>query len=406
MAVTDAAEKRRYRGILLVILVVAGLIRLAFVLQTPAWHAPDEYAHFWIAEQIAREGILPTSTPTFPAYESFQPPLYYWLAALPLKLFPETVVFDQTPQAPPGPLIIVRLLSVLLAVMTIWIAYRFFRLMPGLRPVEALWGVGFMSLLPSFVGTGSTVTNDALVVLPSAICLWLLWQPRANSRTVFWAGVWAGLAVLTKLTGLALLPLAVLRIWQMSDRGWRVAVRRLFLFATGWAGPVSILVVRNVVMYDDWLAIMPGVPGGSGLTAANILRAIRNLTWSFWLALGHGYKVQLTPVVYLLTALPMMLVGLLGWFRVTGRRRLLVAPIGLAVGAAIAGSLTYTFSYPPGTMTSWGKNLFPVLPMIAVGLVVGWHSVWRRYPSAVPAASLATVLAGSLWGLWQLSQLV
>ncbi len=401
----DMSDEKCHRRILLAILVVAGLIRLAYALETSAWHAPDEYAHFWVAEQMAQEGTLPQSSPTFPAYESYQPPLYYWLVSWPLRLFSEPVVFALAPQSLPAPLAVVRLFSVLFSIVTIWIAYRFFRLLPGLRPSEALWGAGFMALLPSFVGTGSTVTNDSLVVLPAAVCLWLLWQPRATDRTVIGAGICAGLAVLTKLTGLALLPLAAYRLWQVSDGDHRATLRRLIIFAVGWAGPVSILIARNLVMYDSWLAVLPGVPRRSGLTLPNAVRAIRNLTWSFWLALGHGYRVQLPPVVYVLTALPMMLAALLGWFRDVDRRRTLAIPVGLAIATAIAGSLSYTFSFSPGAMTSWGKNLFPVLPMIAVGLVVGWCSAWSRYPVAVPTTFLGMLLAGSLWGLWQLSHL-
>ncbi len=38
---------KRPRLVLLIILTLSALIRLAFVFETPAWHAPDEYAHFW-----------------------------------------------------------------------------------------------------------------------------------------------------------------------------------------------------------------------------------------------------------------------------------------------------------------------------------------------------------------------
>jgi hypothetical protein len=74
--------------------------------------------------------------------------------------------------------------------------------------------------------------------------------------------------------------------------------------ALGWLIPTLILVGRNYVDYGDPFSLNPGADRGFGLTLGNLVRAIRNLNWSFWLAFGHDYKTTPAPIVYLLTALP------------------------------------------------------------------------------------------------------
>ena len=398
-------DEKRHQLTLLVLLVLAALLRVAYACETPAWYAPDEYAHFWIAEQVAREGKFPVGSHTFPAYESYQPPLYYGLASLLLKSSSEKVPFSLSPVRPPGPLVFLRLLSVLMAVTAIWIAYRAVRLIPALTPDSALWCVAFMCFLPTFVGSGAAVSNDALVVLLSAACLYFCWQPHCTARTAFWSGFFVGLAFLTKANGLVLVPFVLLQICRHSGHNRQVVVRRLVWAGGGWLVPAGLVFARNIALYDEWLVLNPGAETGSGFTLANAARAIRNLTWSFWLAFGRGYLISLPPIAYLTTAFPLMLLAALGWLRVYKKEIGLLVPTGFAIVVAVGGSLWYTFSYPPGAMTSWGKNLFPVLPMIAVFMVVGWRSVWRRCPGIVPAGGIAVMVSGCLWGLLQLSRL-
>jgi hypothetical protein len=130
--VENGSERRHYPTALLAGLLAAGfLIRVLFAILTPAWEAPDEYPHYWYAEQIAREGTLPRSVHEFPAYEAYQPPLYYLAASVLIGLGDEEVAFSPEPAPPPKTLILVRLFSAVLGVATLWIAYRLFCLLPG-----------------------------------------------------------------------------------------------------------------------------------------------------------------------------------------------------------------------------------------------------------------------------------
>jgi len=141
-----------------VLMAVAFTLRLAFTLGTPAWKSADEYPHFWVAEQTKENEELPYYGPAFPRYEAFQPPLYYVTAAAMLAAVPGEADYQETPAFPPLPLLALRLLSVLLGVATVWIAYRTFAEVPTLRNGEPLWCAAFLAFLPTYVGITSSVS--------------------------------------------------------------------------------------------------------------------------------------------------------------------------------------------------------------------------------------------------------
>ena len=96
---------RSAANLVLIFILIAYLsIGAAFALQTPAWQAPDEPAHYNVIKSIATKQVLPvlqfgdydqaynenfTRTPQNTAtqsidplrYENYAPPLYYLLAA-------------------------------------------------------------------------------------------------------------------------------------------------------------------------------------------------------------------------------------------------------------------------------------------------------------------------------------
>ena len=391
-----------HKRLALLVGVVAVILRLVFVFLTPAWQAPDEYAHYWVAEQIAITGQSPTGNHTWPNYEAYQPPLYYWAASAIIKPFDLPVSFSPLPVSPPPSLIALRLFSVLLFAASYWFAYRLLKRFRSLEPGEIVWSLAFLAVLPTFVGNGAAVTNDGLVVVLSVACCVLAWTPNWSARTSLSVGFLAGLALLAKWNAVILVPIVIWRIWPPADGDSKAAFRHLCLAAGGWLLPVLLLLGRNLIQYHDLLALNPGAVGGFGLTLGNVVRAVRNMTWSFWLAFGADYKTTPGPVVYLVTALPLMLAALAGWFRKGSRHT--GAGLGwiFSVGVAVLASLTFTMCYPPGEMTSWGKNLFVVLPFAAILAVVGWTRLYRRRPWLIPSIATALMLAGCCWGLWRL----
>ncbi|UCC45674.1 MAG: glycosyltransferase family 39 protein [Candidatus Zixiibacteriota bacterium] len=396
---------KRYRTILLTVIAAALCVRVLFAVLTPAWFSADEYPHFWYAEQIARETSLPESRPVFPAYESYQPPLYYVAAALMVKLSPEMSVYSEEMNAPGTQLLILRLLSVLMGMVTILLMVRILDRLPDLTPADKLCGVAFVAFLPTYVGITSTVSNDAAVILLSTVSLYYCLHAQWTRRVAFLCGLWAGLALLTKMNAAILLPVIILRAWQVADRERSIAGRWVLIALGGWIIGAVVLTARNLIMYDGLLAINPGLPQEWTVSIPEVWGAVRNLTWSFWLAFGRLYRVTPAPIVYIVTAFPLMALAVLGWIRIYKRQFSLFALLGIGIGVAIAASLWYTLAYPPRVMTSWGKNLYPVLPLIAVFCVLGWRAISGRFSAAVPVVASVVLLTGCVWGLIRLAAL-
>ena len=395
--------KHNHKSILLLILLGALVIRVLFAFQTPAWQSPDEYPHYWVVDEIARTGNLPFSKPVFPSYESFQPPLYYLAGSVLIRLCPDNVPFTEEFVRPMTGLVMLRLFSVLLAMLTIWVSYRIFRKIPSLTDNDRLAGVAFLSFLPTFVGISSSVNNDALVIFLCAVSLYFSLRKQWNNKTAFLCGLWAGLALLAKVNAVLILPFVAFRIWQESDYRSSPTLRKLSICLAGWAIGAVILALRNYFQYGDFVAINPGFENRFDLSAGLFVRSLRNLTWSFWLAFGRFYQIRPGAIVFLLTALPIMLLSLIGWLRIySDHRRWLQAVVGsLVIGVIV--SLLYTFSYPEGNMTSWGKNLYPLLPLIAISVMLGLRSVLRRSSYVIPVIAVIIMAAGCIWALLKLS---
>jgi len=292
-----------------------------------------------------------------------------------------------------------------MGVLTVGVVYRILLRMKKLTPDLRLWATAFVAFLPTLVGTNATVNNDTMVTLLSACCLLIAARGHWSAATAFWCGSFAGLALLTKLNAAVLLPIILVRLWQVSAADKQGVTRRLVFTVTPWAACAVLLAMRNVTVYDSVLALSPGADTGLSFTVENILRAARNLAWSFWMAFGRYYTVRPGAVIYLVTALPLMIAALAGWTRLRRQDRKLLTTTVFAIALSVAASLVYTLSFPAGTATSWGKNLFPVLPFIAVFMVVGWRGLWPQRPHAIAATAVALMGIGCIWGVVALSMM-
>lgn len=400
---TDSLPKLRVAAPVAGVLAAALALRVALAAATPAWRAADEYPYYWVAAMVAETGQLPRGWHGFPAYESFQPPLYYLLQAPLLALPPGGMLeFTEERIPPPADLFRGRLLSAVLGTLIVGLAYG--------AAVRAGWGrptglrsAGFAAFLPTLAVVSSSFSVDVLVTFLSSAALAVILAPRElwSSRTALWGGILAGAALLVKLNALLILPVLLLRIAQVAE-GDRRSFRR-FALASAWGilAALILLAARNMLQYQELLAIMPGRERDFSFSLSHLVWALRNLGWSFWLAFGRTYDVVPASAVYLLAVVPMVVAAALGWkkeWNVPQSRPVAwLALTGLAGGILL--SLALTMSYPEGTQTSWGKNLYPAVVLIAMVFVRGWERAAARWPRALPAVFLATMLAGCLWGL-------
>jgi hypothetical protein len=247
-------------------------------LRNPLGEAPDEPAHMDYARFVAVNQRLPVQCAEpcrsdVPG-EGHQPPLAYLIAAVvtypwidhgewvPQPVNPGFVWRDGsdgqalihgTRELWPwqGNILawrIMRMLSAVLitiAVGVVWlIAQRI------TTPDIALAAVALLVITPQTAIVGSTMSNDALLMLLSGIALYQS-ITATRRQSMVWLGLWLGLAIITKLSAIVLLPLILWSSWQ-SLRGharWQgFALASAVIVATsGW------WFWRNYGLYGDVL---------------------------------------------------------------------------------------------------------------------------------------------------------
>lgn len=170
------------------------------------------------------------------AYEAFQPPLFYILAAPLFKL----------PLSLAGKIRVERLFCLFLVALTIAVIWRFLRREVPNRAAAVFSLVLCAFLVPGFVLRSATVDNGALEVLMTAVFLTTLWTAvrSRRPRQYVYAGVALGLSLLTKIS---LIYLVVPYLAALAPTVWpRVRRRELA------AGVVGLLLTG--VILSPWLA--------------------------------------------------------------------------------------------------------------------------------------------------------
>jgi 4-amino-4-deoxy-L-arabinose transferase-like glycosyltransferase len=206
-----AAERKWMIWLIVLAYLVAGVLYAAL---TPAWQVPDEPAHYNYIRYLASHGRFPVleqgdypakyleeiKSRRFPTdmsidpirYEFHQPPLYYLLQV------PVFIAFG-------GKLLPLRLLSVLLGALLLFVIYRsLVDLFPEYRWVS-LMATAFVAFLPMHTAMMAGVENDSLAELLLALAIWLslrllLSLDPPGRRSLLRLGIVLGLILVTKTT--------------------------------------------------------------------------------------------------------------------------------------------------------------------------------------------------------------
>lgn len=232
--------------------------------------APDERQHVNYVARLMHNGGLGVLDPKDPNlyehYQAHQPPAFYVLAA-----GWATITGIDIPPPPPGNEgkemtvddgVKLRALNVVIGAFTVAGVYML--AFWGYRRVEgSLTAAAFAALLPMNVALSGAVSNDPLLI---CLCTWtlaMLFHAMHDGWTVKRAivlGVLAGLAILTKSTGVALLPAICLgAVISRKPTGeepvtsakavhWVAALVPLLLLVAPWW-------IRNASLYGDPLAM-------------------------------------------------------------------------------------------------------------------------------------------------------
>lgn len=254
------------------VLLLGLLNGLLYVFLVPPWQHYDEPGHFEYVWLLAHQPGLPNSAAPNPQirrqilasmqqhnffrdmpeswnllqtpanigiHQLDDPPLYYLLAALPLRLFRFSEVDFQ--------LYLSRLVSLALYLFALWAAWHALgEILHPTHPLRTLVPLS-MALLPAFTDLMTAVNNDAGAV---AIFTWFIWgtayllRRGFSWRAILFSGIPAILALFTKSTVYLALPLWLLAI-----------VWKLWGSAQPWSIPVSLLVPVGIFL---GMAITPG----------------------------------------------------------------------------------------------------------------------------------------------------
>ncbi len=435
---------------------------------TPPWNNPDEPAHYNYVAYVARTGQLPVLQPgdwdaaqlerlkaaRFPPdqpidairYESWQPPLYYLVAAHVLRVLPSS--------GQPERVLWLRGFDVALGGLTVLVGYLIARAAlvgTGTRrraaaevvpvpvaaahagrsaaPVEqveqaqpviagdktraratdewlALAAGSAMVGVPMFTAMSAAITNDALANLVASLLtlasLHLLRQ-TPGPRAAVGLGVLCGLALLTKLTLAVFVVLALLAL-LVGPRG-RPVRRASSVVRTVTAAGVCVLVLapwllRQALTYGwtDLLASrrhesvvvdQPRFPGLSLDFATSWSTTVFHSFWAQFGWMGVPAPDRLFWVWGLASALG--LVGLLVWLlrrRAARWRSVAVAYLALTALAMLAALVGYNLTF----VQPQGRYLFPALAPFATLLVLGWSALSPRPLRALAPLLLALAL--------------
>lgn len=437
----------------LISLTLLGYILLAgaYAVLTPVFEAPDESYHFAMVQRLAQDFSLPVQdasqiTPWF--QEGSQPPLYYYLASLIVRLGGGAQPILELPPNPhaaigiglaqhnqnaylhrgadthlPAPLsrsfYLTRALSIVLGLITLIGIWGTAREAFPRTPQIGLLAVAFVAFHPQFVFMSASVNNDNLVTVLSTLGLWLIlrWMRSPTRRDGLSLALVMALAALSKLSGLILYPTAfvalVILLWKR-----RIPLTEGLRWGGVWIGGWVLIAgwwfVRNRLLYGDWtgtnLMIAIIQPRTQPYTLEVMLREMEGLRISFWGLFGWFNVIApqwLYPLMDVLTALSLIggVGGLIHLWRELKFERL--QPLGiLALHLGITfGALINWTRQTPGTQ---GRLLFPAMAAIASLMVCGWWALiprgdrwtrWFPFIGTVPILPLVLVTLTSPAGV-------
>lgn len=447
---------RRHWIAIIVLCLFVGL-GVLYSVATPIFEASDELNHYPFVQTLARGNGLPVQRPdqaTLWGQEGSQPPLYYGLAAFATAWIDTSdmaQLLDLNPHAERGvPLApdnknmiihdageqfpwhgtalavhLIRILSILLAAGTVLCTYLLALELFPQKPTVALTAMAINAFLPMFLFISASVNNDTLVVFLSSVALLLLVRMLRRGTSVvslLALGVVIGLASLSKLSALGLVPLAGLALalrffssqWpprpQSSDGG----KQSLWPAVWQWMKDYALVLIpviaiagwwywRNWQLYGDptGLNAMLEIAGRRVMTPSwrQLLGEFQGFRINFWGLFG-GVNILMRPAwVYPLLDLLTVAaaIGLVVWaWRVWRPQRFDQWPALTVIAAWIAVVFVALIRWTSSTMASQGRLIFPAISGVCLFLALGWLgwlSPRRQQTAALGIGGLMLVLA-------------
>ncbi len=434
-----ASSDRLSTAAIAAILALYLALALIYNAATPIFEASDEFRHFTTIHYLVRNHRLPvlqvSDDPLAPWQEAGQPPLYY-LAGAALTGWIDTsdlAELDFNPHAEAGipstssdnknlfvhpasedfpyggaslAAHLARLLSIVLGAGTVFLTWRLARLIAPATPSVAVLGTALVAFNPQFLFVSASVDNDNAITLAATAALLLmaqlLLQGVATRRLWLLSGA-LGCAVLSKLSGLGLPPVAALVVAAQTPRslGWAALVRRWAVLAVGPIVVAGWWFARNWAIYGEptGLRAWGELIQARSPSLLKVLSEAPGLFLSYWAVFG-AFDIETDGWVYAIYG-ALCLAGTGGLLlarRHVGKELRSWRPVWLLIGW-FALELAALARWTMVASASTGRLLFPASAPVAValslGLVMPVRPAWRM-PFGTALSALLLALAAYL----------
>lgn len=429
-------ERVMLGGLLAIYLLLAAL----YSWRVPPLEGFDALAHYRGALYLRTTGTLPLldRTTLAASYELIaQPLLYHGLTAflltpLPVQdawtlssqlanpYFEKGLSVRQSLTLPDAgwravlPMYVAVCVSIAGGALALLGTWRLSRALVAARPTFALAATSLVVFNPLFLFLTVSVMNHAWATATVALCAAFAAEatfapaldPSTRRRRWFWAGVWGGLALLTKYSGFLVgPPVAVLWLLMWQRHGAKAAWRGLGLALAGFLLVAGWWFMRMIWLYGEPipLAQMDSITTlnrAEPLSWSELWEHVPWLIWSYW----GIFVAVFAPAAFFATVRVLMLVGVIGLLLALLRRddqrfvrqgwTLIMALLWAAVTAAAVLYWTRTISYgEQGRLAHIGAPAFALL------MVVGWQSFLPDKRQPWLHGALAALMVGL--ALWQ-----
>lgn len=374
-----------FNRIVIGIFITGLFLRLAVLIFTPSFYAPDEQAHFRYIQYIAEYGNLPTLADCASGnncYEYYQPPLYYLLLS-PVYAISD-VFIDRT-------LYLNRILR--LSSLVFWsISFYFSYLtVENLFPFDdsskngiiSIFTVSMIAFLPTYTNLSSVINNDVLLICLGSLIFYVLSKENPWEYTTI-LGVLIGLSLWTKASG-GLYPFALVGIFGIY---WtRDAISRMkFVKSVVKIGVISGLIwmpvaIRNFLIYGSFTATSAGnktfqATWPSIQTA--FIESVLYVTRSFWAVAGIHNNVSF--ILYWGVGTLLLVISFVGIIRIIPELYQKEPREGLSfiIGASPAiflniGLVVFILGFQYAQ--AQGRFLFPLLIPISLLMSLGLSNI-------------------------------
>ena len=321
------------------ILVAYLILGVVYSITTPIFEPADEAPHLLYALYLTRTERLPvqnTSADKLSQWEAAQPPLYYifiapFVAVLPFTTSPSNMLNPHAANGLPHSqgnknifihptsekfpwrgtalsIHLLRFVSLLLGAVTVWLTWKSAKELTSSKSVAGL-ASALVAFNPMFLFISASINNDNLVDLIGAVATLSLIRgikKGFSTKRAGILGILVGLGVLTKLSALTFVPIAILGILlekPLHKNTWSHIFRNITLFILA-SGMISCWwFARNLILYKD----LTGFSAMIRITNANtkplslhevlMSGVLRGFRYSYWGVFG-GFNVLMGEWLY------------------------------------------------------------------------------------------------------------